>query len=369
MGRPGSDHTRWRRTEGRPTATRTRTWQTTTSSPSSTTASSRTSPHCVTSLLADGVVFRSETDTEVAAALLGREYAGNGGDLQLGLPQHREPPRGRVHPAGDAPGPPWPRGRRPSQLPARDRLGEGENFLGSDVAAFIEYTRRRSRSARTRSSRSRRSPSPSWTSPARPSSPSRSTCPGCRRRREGRMVELSWPRRSPSSPRPSPTRSADASTTARSSSPSSDGLDELFVASNRVIITACGTASYAALVGKYAIEQWARVAVDGRTRPRVPLPRPVIGADTLVVSISQSGETMDTLMAVKYARERGARTLSVCNTQGATIPRESDAVVYTHAGTRGRCGPRPRRSPRRSPRSFCWACTWVGCAARSRRLG
>jgi glucosamine--fructose-6-phosphate aminotransferase (isomerizing) len=59
---------------------------------------------------------------------------------------------------------------------------------------------------------------------------------------------------------------------------------------------------------------------------------PVIGPDTLVVSISQSGETMDTLMAVKYARERGARTLSICNTQGATIPRESDAVVYTHAG-------------------------------------
>ena len=59
---------------------------------------------------------------------------------------------------------------------------------------------------------------------------------------------------------------------------------------------------------------------------------PVIGADTLVVSISQSGETMDTLMAVKYARERGARTLSICNTQGATIPRESDAIVYTHAG-------------------------------------
>ena len=58
----------------------------------------------------------------------------------------------------------------------------------------------------------------------------------------------------------------------------------------------------------------------------------MIGADTLVVSISQSGETMDTLMAVKYARERGARTLSICNTQGATIPRESDAIVYTHAG-------------------------------------
>jgi len=114
--------------------------------------------------------------------------------------------------------------------------------------------------------------------------------------------------------------------------PELDGLDELFTGINRVIITACGTASYAALVGKYAIEQWARVAVDVELAHEFRYRDPVIGADTLVVSISQSGETMDTLMAVKYARERGARTLSVCNTQGATIPRESDAVVYTHAG-------------------------------------
>jgi glucosamine--fructose-6-phosphate aminotransferase (isomerizing) len=114
--------------------------------------------------------------------------------------------------------------------------------------------------------------------------------------------------------------------------PELDGLDELFIGINRVIITACGTASYAALVGKYAIEQWARVAVDVELAHEFRYRDPVIGADTLVVSISQSGETMDTLMAVKYARERGARTLSICNTQGATIPRESDAVVYTHAG-------------------------------------
>src|SRR5690606_18635748 len=59
---------------------------------------------------------------------------------------------------------------------------------------------------------------------------------------------------------------------------------------------------------------------------------PILTENTLVVSISQSGETMDTLMAVKYASENGARTISICNTQGATIPRESDAVVYTHAG-------------------------------------
>jgi len=114
--------------------------------------------------------------------------------------------------------------------------------------------------------------------------------------------------------------------------PELDGLDELFTGIDRVIVTACGTASYAALVGKYAIEQWARVPVDVELAHEFRYRDPVIGANTLIVSISQSGETMDTLMAVKYAREHGARTLSICNTQGATIPRESDAVVYTHAG-------------------------------------
>jgi glucosamine--fructose-6-phosphate aminotransferase (isomerizing) len=114
--------------------------------------------------------------------------------------------------------------------------------------------------------------------------------------------------------------------------PELDGLDELFLGIRRVIIVACGTAAYAGQVGKYAIEQWARVPVDVELAHEFRYRDPVIGEDTLVVSISQSGETMDTLMAVKYARERGAKTLSICNTQGATIPRESDAIVYTHAG-------------------------------------
>jgi glutamine---fructose-6-phosphate transaminase (isomerizing) len=101
---------------------------------------------------------------------------------------------------------------------------------------------------------------------------------------------------------------------------------------DRVLIIACGTAAYAGMVGKYAIEQWARIPVDVELAHEFRYREPVLSPNTLVVSISQSGETMDTLMAVKYAREQGARTLSICNTQGATIPRESDAVVYTHAG-------------------------------------
>jgi glucosamine--fructose-6-phosphate aminotransferase (isomerizing) len=100
----------------------------------------------------------------------------------------------------------------------------------------------------------------------------------------------------------------------------------------RIIIIACGTAAYAGLVGKNALEQWARIPVDVELSHEFRYREPVISDRTLIVSVSQSGETMDTLMAVKYAREVGARTLSICNTQGATIPRESDAVIYTHAG-------------------------------------
>ncbi|MBN9196840.1 MAG: glutamine--fructose-6-phosphate transaminase (isomerizing), partial [Microbacterium sp.] len=114
--------------------------------------------------------------------------------------------------------------------------------------------------------------------------------------------------------------------------PELDGLDDLFRDIDRILVIACGTAAYAGQVGKYALEQWARVPVDVELAHEFRYRDPVLSPRTLVVSISQSGETMDTLMAVKYASERGAKTLSICNTQGATIPRESDAIVYTHAG-------------------------------------
>ncbi|KQV00544.1 glutamine amidotransferase [Microbacterium sp. Root322] len=283
-------------------------------------------------LLADGVVFRSETDTEVAAALLGREYAGNGGDLQLAfrsivnrlegaftlLAMHQDHP-GLVVGA-----------RRNSPLVIG--LGEGENFLGSDVAAFVEYTRKALAIGQDQ------------IVSITPESVTVMDFAGTPV--EPEPFDVSWDAAAAEKGGWSSFMAKEVAEQPEAVAntirgrihdgqvviPELDGLDELFVGINRVIITACGTASYAALVGKYAIEQWARVAVDVELAHEFRYRDPVIGADTLVVSISQSGETMDTLMAVKYARERGARTLSVCNTQGATIPRESDAVVYTHAG-------------------------------------
>ena len=104
-----------------------------------------------------------------------------------------------------------------------------------------------------------------------------------------------------------------------------DGID-------KVVIVACGTAYNAGLVGKYAIEKWANISVDVELASEYRYREPAVDSKTLLVPISQSGETMDTLMAMRYAKEHGARVFAVCNTNGSTIPRESDAVLYTHAG-------------------------------------
>ncbi len=101
---------------------------------------------------------------------------------------------------------------------------------------------------------------------------------------------------------------------------------------DKVVIIACGTAYHAGMVAKYAIEHWTRVPCEVELASEFRYRDPVVNRQTLVVAISQSGETMDTLMALRYAREQGARVLAISNTNGSTIPRESDAVLYTHAG-------------------------------------
>jgi len=100
----------------------------------------------------------------------------------------------------------------------------------------------------------------------------------------------------------------------------------------KVVIIACGTAYHSGLVGKYAIEKWGGISVDVELASEFRYREPSINSKTSVIPVSQSGETMDTLMAMRYAKERGAKIFSVCNTNGSTIPRESDAVLYTHAG-------------------------------------
>ncbi|GAA3763868.1 glutamine--fructose-6-phosphate transaminase (isomerizing) [Microbacterium kribbense] len=283
-------------------------------------------------LVSDGIEFVSETDTEVAAALLAREYGAAGGDLQAAfratvgrldgaftlLAMHEDHP-GLVVGA-----------RRNSPLVIG--LGEGETFLGSDVAAFVEHTRHALAIGQDQ------------IVAIRPGSVEVTDFDGAEVQPE--PFEVTWDAAAAEKGGWSSFMAKEVSEEPEAVAntirgrihdsavviPELDGLDELFAGTERILVIACGTAAYAGQVGKYALEKWARVPVDVELAHEFRYRDPVLSAGTLVVSISQSGETMDTLMAVKYARERGAKTLSICNTQGATIPRESDAVVYTHAG-------------------------------------
>src|SRR4051795_1129411 len=108
--------------------------------------------------------------------------------------------------------------------------------------------------------------------------------------------------------------------------------DEDLRAIDKVFVVACGTAYHAGLIAKYAIEHWTRIPVEVELASEFRYRDPVLDRSTLVVAISQSGETMDTLMALRHAKDQKARVLAICNANGSTIPRESDAVLYTHAG-------------------------------------
>ena len=212
-------------------------------------------------------------------------------------------------------------------------LGDGENFLGSDVAAFVEYTRRAVAIGQDQ------------IVTITPDLVTVTDFAG--NAVETEEFDIAWDASAAE-------KGGWSSFMAKEVSEQPDAVantlrgritdgrvvvpelvafgDDVLADLRRIVIVACGTAAYAGQVAKYAIEKWARVPVDVELSHEFRYRDPVLGPDTLVISISQSGETMDTLMAVKYAREAGAKAISVCNTQGATIPRESDAVIYTHAG-------------------------------------
>ena len=283
-------------------------------------------------LLLDGETFTSETDSEVVAVMAGRAYRETG-DLTRAMRQvvarlegaftllivHEDRP-------GEVVG-----ARRNSPLVIG--LGDGENFLGSDVAAFVEFTRRAVEIGQDQ------------IVTIRPDSVEVTDFDG--NPVETREYEIAWDASASekggwsSFMRKEISEEPDAvANTLRGrvhegevSLPELGVLDDAVLASlDRIVIIGCGTAAYAGMLGTYAIESWARIPVEVELSHEFRYRNPVINERTLVVSISQSGETMDTLMAVRYARGEGARTLSICNTQGSSIPRESEAVVYTHAG-------------------------------------
>jgi glucosamine--fructose-6-phosphate aminotransferase (isomerizing) len=110
-------------------------------------------------------------------------------------------------------------------------------------------------------------------------------------------------------------------------------LDESILAGvTRIVVVACGTAYHAGLIGRYALEEWARVPVEMDIASEYRYRNPVVGPGDLVIGISQSGETADTLAAMRLARERGATVLAITNTRGSQATREADGVLYTRAG-------------------------------------
>jgi glucosamine--fructose-6-phosphate aminotransferase (isomerizing) len=282
-------------------------------------------------LLEAGAEFSSETDTEVAALLVGSLYRETG-DLTVALRRAVSRLEGAftllvVH--QDQPGVVV-GARRNSPLVVG--LGDGENFLGSDVAAFVDHTKHAMEIGQDQ------------IVTIRPDSVEVTDFDGAAV--TTREFEIAWDASAAEkggwptfmkkeiSEEPEAVaktligRIVDGAVVL----PELDGLGDLLTGIDRIVVLACGTAAYASLVGKYAIEAWARIPVDVELSHEFRYRDPVIGERTLVISVSQSGETMDTLLAVQYAKSHGARTLSICNTQGATIPRESDAVLYTHAG-------------------------------------
>lgn len=280
-----------------------------------------------------GHVFESETDTESVAHLLSDLRKEHNGDLTAAMRAAVKRLRGSftllaIH--ADAPqtivGV-----RRNSPLVAG--LGDGENFLASDVAAFIDYTKRAVELGQDEV--------------VTISPEGIAICDLEGNPLPLREYEITWDAAAAQKGGyahfmlkeifDQPKAIADT-LIGRLSDNNEIQLDELHMTDTeikdikRISVIACGTAYHAGMVAKYAIEKWAKIPVDVEIASEYRYRDPIIDKNTLVIAISQSGETMDLLMAVRHAKAAGARVLAVCNTNSSTIPRESDAVLYTHAG-------------------------------------
>ena len=212
-------------------------------------------------------------------------------------------------------------------------LGDGENFLGSDVAAFVGQTRRAMELGQDRI--------------VAVSADAVEVVDFEGAPQQGRPFEVDWDVNAAvkggydtfmdKEIHEEPMAVAET-LRGRTSASGRLMLDEMRIGESvlrsidKIIVVACGTAAYAGHVAKYAIEHWCRIPVEVELAHEFRYRDPVVNEKTLVVAISQSGETMDTLMAIRHAREQGSKVLAIVNTHGSTIARESDAVLYTHAG-------------------------------------
>ncbi|MGY1621799.1 glutamine--fructose-6-phosphate transaminase (isomerizing) [Geodermatophilus sp. SYSU D00965] len=286
---------------------------------------------------ASGVEFTSETDTEVAAHLLAAHYAetpegpGRLAEAMRAVSRRLEGAFTLVASHADEPDT-LVASRRNSPLVVG--VGDGEYFLGSDVAAFIAHTREARELGQDQVVEIDRERGLTVTDFA------------------GTVVEptaytVDWDAAAAEKGghdwfmlkeiAEQPKAVADT-LLGRLGDSGELVLDEVRLSDqelreiDKVFVVSCGTSYHAGLIAKYAIEHWTRIPVEVEVASEFRYRDPVLDRSTLVVVISQSGETMDTLMALRHAKEQKARVLAICNVNGSTIPRESDAVLYTHAG-------------------------------------
>lgn len=281
-----------------------------------------------------GYAFVSETDTEVAATVLADVFDNEAeGDLTRAMQLACQKFEGAftllaIH-ADQADR--IVAARRDSPLVIG--LGEGENFLGSDVSGFIDYTKEAMEIANDQVvtiTADEVSITDYQGNPA-----------------QGKAFHIEWDAASAKKDgfesfmdkeihdQPAAVRDTLLGRFDESGKLTLDevNIDESVLrAVDKIIVIACGTAAYAGQVARYAIEHWCRIPTEVELAHEFRYRDPIVNEKTLVVALSQSGETMDTLMAVRHAREQGAKVVAICNTQGSSIPREADANLYTHAG-------------------------------------
>ncbi|RFU23403.1 glutamine--fructose-6-phosphate transaminase (isomerizing) [Geodermatophilus marinus] len=286
---------------------------------------------------AGGVEFRSETDTEVAAHLLAATYRetpegpGRLAEAMRRVCRRLEGAFTLVASHADEPDT-LVAARRSSPLVVG--VGDGEYFLGSDVAAFIAHTREARELGQDQVVEIDRTRGLTVTTfDGAPVEPVAYTVDWDAAAAEKGGYDWFMLKEIAEQPR------AIADTLlGRLGEQGQLVLDEVRLSDqdlrdvDKVFVVACGTAYHAGLIAKYAIEHWTRIPVEVELASEFRYRDPVLDRSTLVVVISQSGETMDTLMALRHAKDQKARVLAICNANGSTIPRESDAVLYTHAG-------------------------------------